>query len=414
MIPQSWRHRFWTITGPTLQVMMARQVLAKPANKRPLQSNAPLVVAGLFSTANGIGEAARTTYRALRAAGLNPIAVDLSERFAPVDLKTDIKCEPMPRDRTGTLILQLNAPETLLAMQCLDMQRGREWYTIGVWSWELPQFPRHWESAFQFLSEVWAISSFSANALSQHRKAPRISVFGLAVSPPENVRQNRSRYGWSDNDFVFLTMADSMSSLERKNPFAVIRAFREAFGDAPNRKLLIKTRNLAKSEYAQTKLETEIGDSTNISILDVSLSEKEMWTLLNSVDALASFHRSEGFGLTLAEAMSLSKPVICTNWSGNTDFTTSASAALVDYQLVPCIDPFGVYSDKRSVWADVLHQHGVNALKKVAEDTDYRKTISDQARKQILAVANLEVIGSKMASHLSELQKDARMAKSTA
>ena len=306
-LPHSWRHAFWTTLGPRWQSAYARQMIARPASLRPLDPSAPLVVAGLFNTANGIGEGARTTYRALKAAGLNPIAVDLTELFAPMDIKTDIPCHPMPDDMEGTIILQLNGPETMSAMQHLSMRRNRNWYTIGYWAWELPNFPVGWDKAFRYLSEIWTISSFSADALRQHPKAPRISVFGHAISPPKAVRNARAKMGWSDDEFVFLTLADSMSSLERKNPFAAIRAFREAFGEAPNRRLVIKTRNLNRSEAAQSRIESEIGDAKNISLLDASLTEAELWGLLESADALISLHRSEGFGLTMAEAMALSK-----------------------------------------------------------------------------------------------------------
>ena len=45
--------------------------------------------------------------------------------------------------------------------------------------------------------------------------------------------------------------------------------------------------------------------------------------LLAACDAVVSLHRSEGFGLILAEAMYLGKPVVATGWSGNMDFMNS-------------------------------------------------------------------------------------------
>ena len=51
-------------------------------------------------------------------------------------------------------------------------------------------------------------------------------------------------------------------------------------------------------------------------------------------DCFVSLHRSEGFGLAMAEAMALGKPVIATNWSGNTDFMNPHNAACIDFRLV--------------------------------------------------------------------------------
>jgi glycosyltransferase involved in cell wall biosynthesis len=378
-------------------------MIARPALHRPSDPNAPLVVAGLFSTANGIGEAARTTYRALEAAGLHPIAVDLSEPFAPVDLTSEIACQPMPDDVEGTLILQLNGPETMSAMQHLGLERGRNWYTIGYWAWELPTFPTGWEKAFRYLSELWTISSFTADALRKHEDAPDIHVFGHAVAPPPSVQPARAQFGMEDDQLVFLTMADSMSSFERKNPIATIHAFREAFGDDPSKRLIVKTRNLARSETAMTNLSAAIHGAENIAILDTSLSEKDQWALLKSCDVLVSLHRSEGFGLGLAEAMALGKPVICTDWSGNMDFTTETSAGLVGSRLIPCQDEYGIYGNTDAEWADPDHDEAVRLMRKLAEDAPARAQLANAGKTHIERVASAAGVGEKMRTHLEQI-----------
>ena len=42
-----------------------------------------------------------------------------------------------------------------------------------------------------------------------------------------------------------------------------------------------------------------------------------------SVDAYVSLHRSEGFGLTVAESMYLGKPVLSTTRSATTEFVNA-------------------------------------------------------------------------------------------
>lgn len=402
-LPAPWRRAIWTLVGPRWQLAYARHQLLRPSRTLVDQSDAPVVIAGLFSTANGIGEAARATFRALQSAGLSPIAVDLSAPLAPVDLASNIPCQPMPDAPEGTLILQLNGPETMAALQYLGMRRGRSWYTIGYWAWELPTFPKDWDRAFRFLSEIWAISEFTGTALRSHAKAPIVRVLPHAISTPKNLISVRSTYGWTEDQFVFLTMADGMSSLSRKNPFAAIRAFKDAFGDDPKRRLIIKTRNLDHKPEAKSDLLECIGTAQNIELLDTSLSEDDLWALLNSVDCLVSLHRSEGFGLVLAEAMSLGKPVICTGWSGNMDFTSDETAALVEYTLVPCVDPYGIYSDQTAHWAEDIPEDAVAKMKKVAEDPTYRDQIGKAAKQHIDAWASPERIGKLMAEHLSAI-----------
>ena len=393
----------WTFAGPKWQSAYARQMIARPAPVRPAASSAPLVIAGLFNSANGIGEGARRTYSALQAAGLNPIAVDLSTPFAPVDLTTDIPCQPMPTDKEGTLILQLNGPETMSAMQHLGMERDRKWYTIGYWAWELPSFPNGWDQAFRYLSEIWTISDFSASALGQADEAPPIQVFAHAVSAPADLKADRDRFGWPKERVTFLTMADSMSSLQRKNPFAAIRAFQRAFGNDPSRHLVVKTRNLDRKENAKSDLLSAIGDAPNIQLMDESLSDHDRWVLMASVDAIISLHRAEGFGLVMAEAMALGKPVISTGWSGNMDFMTPESSALVSSTLIPCEDQYGVYANVKSEWAEADVDDAASKMKAIAEDPDYRRVLGRRAKQQIQQVASATRIGAEMAKRLAEI-----------
>ena len=42
--------------------------------------------------------------------------------------------------------------------------------------------------------------------------------------------------------------------------------------------------------------------------------------MMAACDCYVSLHRSEGLGLTMAEAMAVGKPVVATAWSGNLDF----------------------------------------------------------------------------------------------
>ena len=56
--------------------------------------------------------------------------------------------------------------------------------------------------------------------------------------------------------------------------------------------------------------------------------------MIASCDCYVSLHRSEGFGLTMAEAMYFGRPVIATGYSGNLDFMTEENSYLVPHTLV--------------------------------------------------------------------------------
>lgn len=62
--------------------------------------------------------------------------------------------------------------------------------------------------------------------------------------------------------------------------------------------------------------------------MDGYLSQIENDTLIPLSDCYTSLHRSEGFGLRMAEAMALGKPTIATAYSGNLDFMTAENSYL--------------------------------------------------------------------------------------
>src|SRR5262249_43192734 len=145
---------------------------------------------------------------------------------------------------------------------------------------------------------------------------------------------------------------DVHSSATRKNPMGTIGAFQRAF--APDRTdvaLLVKIVDADHSAGCVEDLEAAIAGWPNIRLISDMLSDAEADMLIASADAFVSLPRAEGFGLSIAQAMALARPVIVTAWSGNMDFC-DRGAALVPFRLVPVDDPTGVYVAPGQVWAD--------------------------------------------------------------
>ena len=88
------------------------------------------------------------------------------------------------------------------------------------------------------------------------------------------------------------------------------------------------------------------------------------------VDCYVSLHRSEGLGLTMAEAMSCGTPVIATGYSGNLDFMPEGSALLVDHDVVD-IGP-GSFYPATGHWAEPDLDHAAALLRTVRDDAEVR------------------------------------------
>lgn len=92
-----------------------------------------------------------------------------------------------------------------------------------------------------------------------------------------------------------------------------------------------------------------------------------MADLYGKCDCLISLHRSEGFGLSVAEAMLRGKPPIGTDWSGTTDFVSSETGVPISFDLIPARDPQHVYDFPNLVWADPRIAEAATALRTLRE-----------------------------------------------
>jgi glycosyltransferase involved in cell wall biosynthesis len=202
----------------------------------------------------------------------------------------------------------------------------------------------------------------------------------LAIAPPVPSALDRQAFGLPDNAVVVLVSFNLASSFARKNPFAAIAAFRGAFGDRSDRILLLKVGHPehAPADFARL---AQMAHAPNIRIETHTLAPEDRHALTACADIVLSLHRGEGFGLVMAEAMLLGKPVVATGWSGNTDYMDGSNAALVGYRLVPARDDRSVY---RGLWAEPDVAEAAVLLRGLADDAGLRRDMGERARTSAL------------------------------
>ena len=136
-------------------------------------------------------------------------------------------------------------------------------------------------------------------------------------------------------------------------------------------------------------------------MIDEVLTDSEMCTLQNACDTFLSAHRSEGFGLNIAECMRLGKLAIATGYSGNTDFMTGSNSVLLPYDMVP-VRPDEYVHGEGQEWADPKHDAVVDALRWSIDEFERTSTLRNQARRDITARFAPDVIGRRMIEALDE------------
>jgi glycosyltransferase involved in cell wall biosynthesis len=214
---------------------------------------------------------------------------------------------------------------------------------------------------------------------------------------------NRDEFGLPNNRFLFLSMYDTHSLQDRKNPQAVVDAFKKSFRrDDTSVGLVIKVNNAQTNPHEMERIKEKIAGYRNIYLIDQTLERIQVYNLLLATDCFVSLHRSEGFGLALAEAMFLGKPVIATNWSGNTDFMNHDNSCPVDYSLSTIGRDIGPYH-AHQIWAEPDIGHASFYMSRLVNDRNWYNEIAAKGQQTIRTDYSPSVIGAMVKQRLINL-----------
>ena len=175
----------------------------------------------------------------------------------------------------------------------------------------------------------------------------------------------RTKYGMGIDDFVVFFNFD-FGSYYRKNISAALKAFALAFKGDETAKLLFKTKGASanKRQVAEMdRLVAELGIERQFIHISQYLPRADVDGLTEACDVYLSLHKSEGFGLGMAEAMSQGKPVVATNWSANTEFCRADTAWCIPYHMVPILSHEYMVSMKE--WAEADAEAAAAALREI-------------------------------------------------
>lgn len=352
----------------------------------------PLVVSGFFNETLGIGRAGRLTAETLKAAGYGVVQHDLRPCFKQILPQAG----HLP-GQGGVWLIHANAPECLVAFLAHAPNTWADRYRIGYWAWETPKAPADWVWIADYLHEIWVPSRFTLDAMAAaFRQAGRDDLIARLRLMPHPVpalaamryQDAQTRFGLDPDLCEVLSLFDTKSSAARKNPWGVVDAWCQAFPHAANQaRLTLKVSDLTGDRVTEQRLLALVAVRPDIRVMSERLGDAEMDGLIAASDLLISLHRSEGFGLTLAEAMAAGVGVIATGWSGNIDFMNDGNARLVPSHLIPIRDPDGPYMglerDRDQRWAEPDIAAAATALRKLVGNSALRRDLSGAARRDI-------------------------------
>lgn len=281
-----------------------------------------------------------------------------------------------------------------------NLFKGR--YTILFLVWESEYIDPELIENLNLFNEIWTPSTYCKSIFQKTYNNPIIIVphpVEVYINPIYN--PNTFQF-FNEKKFSFLFIFSYHSSMERKNPFFLIDAFKTAFGDNDDVELIIKTVNADHYKKSKKRLLQYVSKAKNIKIFDIELDKNSVNQLINKCDAYVSMHHSEGFGLTLAEAMYLGKPTLATNYSGNTEFMNENNSYLINYQLSHIEEPDLNFCAK-TLWANPILSDAVDKLVEVYENYDLRKIKGINASLYVKDKLSFYAIGTIIKNRLNHL-----------
>lgn len=389
----------------------ADQTERSPSCQPPGSSCPAVRVSGYLGHALGLGSAARGYAQALSAAGVptSTATVALDHIELPVELGELYGRHPFKdfaHDGRHDVELVAVNPDELPAF--VDMV-GESYFhgpRIGIWGWETNSIPSRWKPAFALVDEIWVYSRFMAKNIGAATSVPVIAL-PPPVQPPA-LSSEPLRLGVPDG-YLFLFMFDYLSTIQRKNPVGLIDAFKQAFAHREGPRLLVKTINGPLRPLAEEAVLWAAHGRSDIHVVDCSLSAAERDGLVAACDCYASLHRSEGFGLTMAEAMALGKPVIGTGYSGNVDFMSADNSYLVDYEIGRVGPDCEIYPADGE-WAQPSVEHAAALMRRAWENPEEAHRIGVRGQKDVLQTLSLQTTGAAMRRRLEEVTGQASRA----
>lgn len=381
-IPEAWAKKLYVL------LRRAEEQAVKAADLRVMN------VAGFFSAPTGMGYSARSMLLTAEASGWQVRSLTLPSPFDQHLPGEDPAAYGWPSSLARCTVTVANADTTQFVRRYCPSSYWSE-CNIGYWVWETEDFPPGFATAARAYDAIWTPSRYSAEAIAAQVDVP-VYVLPHVVDADAlgKVGGRRADFGLPDGVVIFGFFFDPKSVLERKNPLGVVRAFRAAFGDRNDVLLVIKVNGAERAGFDYQLFKSEVRGLRNVILIEATYSRSRALELMNCLDVYVSLHRSEGFGLTCAEAMAMGKPVIATDYSGNRDFMDADCACMVPARVVRAERDYPPYT-RGSRWGDPDIHAAAEHMKGLLKESARRK-LGLRARRAIETRLSPRHVGEQM------------------
>ena len=391
---ENWRIAGAKFEGPRYSAVMSelnkRIALDAYVASLPQTDHAPgLNFFGMFRSATGLGSGARGLLAAIKERPHTLIDLQSLPDDAPHNWMT------LAPHAVSLIYTNPDLLDLFFKTKNGDLDLGafKDRHVIGFWAFESQILPDTWQKWLPLFNEIWVPSQFVADCLAPHITVPVHVIPVLDV--PATPTLSRADLALPADQFIFLTLFDELSGFTRKNPHGSIEAYKRAFPNVTgNTRLILKVRSLSGAR--RRELEAAINARADIELRIGETSPAETTSLIAQCDCLLSLHRAEGFGLVIAEAMQQERPVVATDWSGNTEFSDADCTFPVRYTLTTLTEKTDEAYAAGTIWAEPDLTHAATLIQDVVADPARAAATGTRAKAHISEKLSLAKIDHRL------------------
>lgn len=367
-------------------------MLILPAPTKNLKRG-PVTIVGMLRATSGLGYAARLTLNALDQAGYQLTCFDISKLVTKNFLEVNLPVS-LVEGEGGVLIIQANPIHIPIILFLIGRKKLRGKKIVAYSVWETTKLPKSWIRPCKLVHEIWTPSDFASDIYSSFVQVPVHTVLHPLSNLPSYPHLNKE-------GVVLVLIADLSSGFIRKNILGNIKVFLEAQNRLPEIKTELKIKLSNKDQYpvAYRQIIELIHNNQSVQIQDGYLNDQQMLQFISDSDIVLSLHRSEGFGLVLAQAMWQKKAILATGWSGNLSFLPDDCASYISYKLVDVDDKGGIY-DGLGQWAEPDLEDAANKLTHLIMNQEVRELLGKRAYQYAQQVFNQQNFEQQVAQSL--------------
>jgi hypothetical protein len=364
------------------ELVQLNQIAAWPQRAGRIYLGKRVAVAGLLSLRCGLQRGAELMLLDLAAEGRENFAFDfttLLNEMPNLPNAGSSDWQALADFAPTDIVIHINPPLFARAITLMPARLRHDATLIGYWAWELNVVGSDWVRCANAVDEIWCPAPSTANVLATALPnfPGRIRVVPHAVDrapmpmvTPERRRAVRQAQAIPEDMYVAGVSFSFDSNYARKNPCAAIDAFLLAFPERDAR-LIIRCNEAAKYPNLFAHLSGYAGGDPRVIIWDTAAHKIGIADFYALLDVYISLHRSEGYGLNLAEAAQAGLSVITTGWELAPDLASRPNMVQIGYRLIRPLDPQGTYDRLPGAWwAEPSITEAAAALRDLARQCD--------------------------------------------